>query len=404
MFEKNKDRNRGIEMAGYLFLSNSNKPTDKEQYSRENVKLTNVSRPCLEIALDMGYDVWFGTNRDNPYDLECELPVKMYDSHTYRSLFNLRDNYIAYKNLMYVLKHNDIEVIHCNTPIGGIMGRICGKIVGVKTVIYTAHGFHFYKGAPLINRTVFKWAEMLMAHWTDAIITMNQEDFNEAKKFKLRDHGKVFYTPGVGIDCDAYKDIKVNRKEIREALGVSDTDVVCISMGDLIPRKNYETALKALGKCKNKNIHYWICGQGPELNTLNEIVRKENITDRVHFLGFRTDVKELLKAADIFLFTTLQEGMPRSMMEAMASGLPCIASKIRGNVDLLEEGIGGYLVETRDIISISEKIDKLVENSMIRKQMGIRNLERIKNFDIKEVKKVICKIYQEVLGQELNNR
>ena len=177
-------------MAGYVFLSNSNKPTEEEQNSRKPVPLTNVSRPCLEAALNMGYDVWFGTNRAEPDTLSCELPVHMYDSHTYRSIFNLKDNMTAYKNLMSILKQEEIEVIHCNTPVGGIIGRICGKRAGVKKVIYTAHGFHFYKGAPLVNRTVFKWAEMLMAHWTDAIITMNQEDYNAAKKFKLRNHGK----------------------------------------------------------------------------------------------------------------------------------------------------------------------------------------------------------------------
>ena len=384
-------------MTGYVFLSNSNKPTEEEQNSRKPVPLTNVSRPCLEAALNMGYDVWFGTNRAEPDTLSCELPVHMYDSHTYRSIFNLKDNMTAYKNLMSILKQEEIEVIHCNTPVGGIIGRICGKRAGVKKVIYTAHGFHFYKGAPLVNRTVFKWAEMLMAHWTDAIITMNQEDYNAAKKFKLRNHGKVFHTPGVGIDCDIYKDVKVDRKKIRASFGISDTDVVCISMGDLIPRKNYGTALKAIGKCENKNIHYWICGQGPELDNLKELAQERNIEDRIHFLGFRTDIKELLKAADIFLFTTLQEGMPRSMMEAMASGLPCIASKIRGNVDLLEDGIGGYFVEVMDNVSIAKKLDELVENSELRTQMAMGNLERIKKFDIKEVKKVIRKIYQEVL-------
>ena len=384
-------------MAGYIFLSNSNKPTEEEQNSRKPVTLTNVSRPCLETALNMGYDVWFGTNRAEPDTLSCELPVHMYDSHTYRSIFNLKDNMTAYKNLMSILKQEDIEVIHCNTPVGGIIGRVCGKRAGVKKIIYTAHGFHFYKGAPLVNRTVFKWAEMLMAHWTDAIITMNQEDYYAAQKFKLRNHGKVFYTPGVGINSDTYKDVKVNRKKIRDMFGIFNTDVVCISMGDLIPRKNYGTALKAIGKCENKNIHYLICGQGSELDSLKELAREEKIENRVHFLGFRTDIKELLKAADVFLFTTLQEGMPRSMMEAMASGLPCIASKIRGNVDLLEDGIGGYLVEVMDYESISTKLDNLVENPALRMQMAKRNIERIKKFDIKEVKKVICKIYQEVL-------
>ena len=133
------------------------------------------------------------------------------------------------------------------------------------------------------------------------------------------------------------------------------------------------------------------------MDNLKELAQERNIEDRIHFLGFRTDIKELLKAADIFLFTTLQEGMPRSMMEAMASGLPCIASKIRGNVDLLEDGIGGYFVEVMDNVSIAKKLDELVENSELRTQMAMGNLERIKKFDIKEVKKVIRKIYQEVL-------
>lgn len=119
-------------MAGYVFLSNSNKPTEEEQNSKNPVPLTNVSRPCLEAALKMGYDVWFGTNRAEPDTLSCELPVHMYDSHTYRSIFNLKDNMTAYKNLMNILKQEDIEVIHCNTPVGGIIGRVCGKRAGVK--------------------------------------------------------------------------------------------------------------------------------------------------------------------------------------------------------------------------------------------------------------------------------
>lgn len=384
-------------MAGYVFLSNSNKPTEEEQNSRKPVPLTNVSRPCLEAALNMGYEVWFGTNRANPEALSCELPVHMYDSHTYRSIFNLKDNMTAYKNLMSILKNEDIEVIHCNTPVGGIIGRVCGKKAGVKKVIYTAHGFHFYKGAPLINRTIFKWAEMLMAHWTDAIITMNQEDYNAAKRFKLRNHGKVFYTPGVGIDCNAYKDVEVDRKKIRDSLSISDMDVVCISMGDLIPRKNYKTAIQAIGQCQNKNIHYWICGQGPGLHNLKQLAREQNIEDRVHFLGFRTDIKELLKAADIFLFTTLQEGMPRSMMEAMASGLPCVASKIRGNVDLLEEGRGGYLLKPDDVDDIAVKLQRLAEDRELREKMKKANFERIQKFDIKVVKNKIERIYQDVL-------
>lgn len=380
-------------MPGYVFLSNSNKPSPEEQNSRKPVKLTNVSRPCLQTALKMGYEVWFGTNRYNPEELECELPIHMYDSHTYRSILNIKDNLIAYKNLMRILKKEDIEVIHCNTPVGGLIGRLCGKRAKIKHIIYTAHGFHFYKGAPLINRTIFKWAEMIMAHWTDAIITMNSEDFEAAKKFKLKKGGKVFYTPGVGIDTKEYKNILLDKNVYRAKLGIKDDDFVCISMGDLIPRKNYTVAIEAIAKCNNEKIHYLICGKGPELESLKKLCIKLKIDKQIHFLGFRTDIRELLHISDLFLFTTLQEGMPRSMMEAMASGLPCIASKIRGNVDLLEDEKGGFLVSVDDSSMIADKINFLIKNDKLRLEMARNNLEKILDFDTGKVKKTIEGIY-----------
>lgn len=387
-------------MAGYVFLSNSTKPTQKEQNSREEVKLTNVSRPCLQTALDMGYEVYFGTNRANPENLKCELPVKLYDSHSYRSITAIKDNWTAYKNLSQVVETENVEVIHCNTPVGGMVGRFVGKKYHVNKVIYTAHGFHFFKGAPLFNRTVLKFAERIMAHWTDAIITMNEEDYQSALKFKLRKGGKVYKVHGVGINLDDFRDIQVDYKTKRAELGLKDTDIVCISAGDLVSRKNYGIAIETLAKIKNSNVHYLICGVGPKKEELEKLANEKGISDRVHFLGFRSDVKELMKVSDIFLFTTLQEGMPRSMMEAMACGLPCIASKIRGNVDLLDEGKGGYLREASNSEEMAHCLRCLVEDSNLRKKMSEHNLKTIKRFDVKVVKKEIEQIYKEVLGED----
>ncbi len=180
----------------------------------------------------------------------------------------------AYKNLKKVIKKGNVEVIHCNTPVGGLVGRLCGKMNGVKKVIYTANGFHFYKGAPLFNRTVLKWAEMFMAHWTDAILTMNEEDFQSAKNFRLIKGGSVYYVPGVGINTEEFFSVRIDQQAQRDELGLSMDDVVCISMGDLIPRKNYETSMKAIAHCSNSKIHYLICGRGPELDNLKDLARE----------------------------------------------------------------------------------------------------------------------------------
>lgn len=380
-----------------MFISNSTKPSFEKAESRDKAVPTNVSRPCLEAALEMGYEVFWGINRNRPEELECDLPVRLFDSHTYRSLTAVLDNIIAIKSLCQIIKDNDIQVIHCNTPVGGMVGRLCGQYYHVKHIIYTAHGFHFYKGAPLINRTLFKWAEQIMARWTDVIITMNQEDYEAAKKFNLRRGGKVFKVHGVGINLAEYESIEVDRHLKRKELGLLDSDFVCISAGDIVARKNYKTAIKALAKIKKSNIHYLICGVGPEKELLEEETKKLGLERYVHFLGFRNDVKELLNISDLFLFTSLQEGLPRSLMEAMAVGLPVVASSIRGNIDLIEDGVGGYLIDPYDIDGIGKAIEKLLSDENVRLRMRKANLIKIRDFDISIVNKEIRRIYKQVL-------
>lgn len=385
-------------MAGYLFIANSTKPSESDRKSRRAVKLSNFARPCLKAALNRGYDVYYGVNRAEPEGLEFELPVHLFEAHTYRSITALKDNWTAYKNLCHVLETgNDIQVIHCNTPVGGMVGRLCGRKYKVEKVIYTAHGFHFYKGAPLFNRTVLKWAEQIMARWTDAIITMNREDFEAAKKFKLRKGGKVYFVHGVGITLKDFENLETVRDSKRAELGLHEQDVMLISMGDMVARKNYETAIRAIAMAGNEKLHYMICGRGPLQGDLQALAKELGVENRVHFLGFRTDVKELLRAADIFLFTTKQEGLPRSLMEAMASGLPCVVSAIRGNVDLVEDEVNGYLCPTDDAAAYARRISELVCDEQKRSEMAQRNLEIIKQYDINVVEQEIRAIYADVL-------
>ncbi|WP_342542137.1 glycosyltransferase family 4 protein [Paenisporosarcina sp. FSL H8-0542] len=384
-------------MKKYLFISNSTKPTIDQQNSREKVKLSNVNLPSVEAAMNMDYEVFMGVNRTNAEDLECDYDIKFYNSSTYRSLIDFKSNYKALKNLMELLKREEIQVIHCNTPIGGMMGRLCGKLAKVPTVIYTAHGFHFYEGAPLFNRTILKWAEMWMARYTDAIITINQEDYQAAKKFKLRNKGTVYYVPGVGVNTKEYILEEIDKMPIRESLGLQPNDIVLISMGDLIARKDYSTSIKAIAKATNPNLHLLICGSGPELKNLEDLSKELEIERQIHFLGYRNDIKELLNIADIFLFTTYQEGLPRSLMEAMAAGLPCIASKIRGNTDLLKENRNGLLANPGDTEGFANAISSLATNDLVRKKMSENNLVDIKDFDIEKIKLEMQRIYRKEL-------
>lgn len=324
---------------------------------------------------------------EQKYDIKIKsIPIS-------RSPFAIT-NLTAYKELVKFINQEKIDYIHCNTPVGGLLGRLVGKKCNVKKVIYQAHGFHFYKGAPLLNWLLYYPVEKWLARYTDALITINQEDYVLAKrKMKLRNGGEVYYVPGVGIDTSQYTVDTDIRKNKRAELGLNADDIALISMGDLIERKNYSVAICAVSEAKNDRLHYFICGEGSEESSLRSLAEQVNVARQIHFLGFRADIKELLAASDIFFFTSKQEGLARSMMEAMASGLPCVASKIRGNTDLLETGEGGFLCDSHNALEFAEKLNLLTTNVELREKMGRTNLMTIQKFSTETVIKEIQNIY-----------
>lgn len=294
-----------------------------------------------------------------------------------------------------MIKKEKIDYIHCNTPVGGVLGRLAGEKCNVKRIIYEAHGFHFYDGAPKKNWLIYYPVEKWLANKTDAIITINNEDFKRAKRFKLRNNGQVYYVPGVGIDLSQY-DIPDTVREIkRKELCLEKTDFALISMGDLIKRKNYATAIEVVAKINNPKVHYFICGKGSEEENLRELAKKFGVEKQVHFLGYRKDIKELLKSADVFLLTSNQEGLARSLMEAMASSLPCIVSNIRGNSDLIISNVNGFLCS--DVNEYVTSIERLMQSPKCAKIFAQRSLDNLKNFSIEKVENCIFDIYSKEL-------
>lgn len=317
----------------------------------------------------------------------CNVPIS-------RSPFSL-SNIESFKKLCRIVKDNNVEYIHCNTPVGGLLGRLVGKKCKVKKIIYQAHGFHFYKGSPKKNWLIYYPIERWLAHYTDILITINSEDYELSKtKFKLHNGGKIYYIPGVGIDLTQYELPDNVRKIKRTELGLKETDIALISAGELNENKNNQIIIQALSELKNNNIHYIICGVGPKYSELKKIVSDNNLDNFVHFLGYRNDIKELYKACDIFVMPSFREGLSRSMMEAMAAGLPCIASRIRGNVDLLDDNKGGFLCDPTDVNQFVSAIKKCDVNT--RHKFGEYNLNAIKQYDIHVVEEEIRRIYEEV--------
>lgn len=357
------------------------------------------SGSAIEAAHSLGIDFFSVANRSQATHNDIAVDEKKYNvkllhSDIARSPFNFCQNYKAYKQLVEFIKQEKIDYIHCNTPTGGILGRLAGKKCKVKKVIYQAHGFHFYKGAPKKNRLVYYPVEKWLAKYTDALITINKEDFELAsKKFRLRNNGKVYYVAGVGIDTNQYLSDGKLRDEKRAELNIPLDAFVVISVGELNENKNNKVIISALEKLKNKNIHYILCGVGDKKEALKEMAESSGVSENVHFLGYRTDIKALYNASDCFVMPSYREGLSRSAMEAMASGLPCILSDIRGNRDLIENGSGGFLCKPDDVIGFSEAMLKLYGDCLLCEKMKEYNLKKIKDFDTSVVEKEIREIY-----------
>ena len=350
--------------------------------------------PYLEWFKKNGYEVHVAARNDYDNKDECIIPFcdRFHDLPFERSPIR-KNNLQVYKDLKNIIDTEQYEIIHFHTPMGGAIGRLAARSARKKgtKVIYTAHGFHFFKGAPLVNWLAYYPAERWLSRYTDVLITINKEDYKLAKKFKAN---RIEYVPGVGIDTDKFKNIEVNRTEKRESLGVSEDDFMIISVGELNKNKNHQVIIRAIAKLRNEKIKYVLCGQGPLETELRELAKELDVENQVKFLGFRKDVPDLMKVADLFAFPSYREGLSLSLMEAMASGLPVVCSEIRGNTDLIEDGKGGYLVEPSDVEGFAKYIKELIEDSRLKSEFGDFNHKKIENYSIENVMKEVENIYK----------
>lgn len=352
--------------------------------------------PYMRWFQEQGYEVHLCCGNDTgemvetvPYcDRFIELPFE-------RSPFSMK-NAEVYRRLRPLVDEGGYDLVHCNTPVGGMLGRLAAREArkrGTK-VVYTAHGFHFFTGAPLKNWLLFYPAERLLSRYTDLLITMNQEDFLRAQRFHAQ---KVALVNGVGVDLTRF-DEPVDRRAVREELGLSEETPVMICVGEHSVRKNHAVVLRAAAPLEGA--HVLFCGVGEKQGELEALARELNMASRVHFLGFRKDIPALLKVSDVFVFPSLHEGLPVSQMEAMAAGLPCVVSDVRGNADLIRPGEGGYLRRPFDVEGFSEDIARLLAQPELRRQMGERNRQEMRRYSLDTVREQMAALYREQLGIE----
>ena len=353
--------------------------------------------PYLKMFQEMGWETAVASKNDYENPEDCIIPYcdTYYDIPFERLPWKPR-NRQAYKMLKKIIDEGNFDIIHCHTPVGAMIARLAALSARKKgtKVIYTAHGFHFFKGAPLMNWLLFYPAEWLLAPVTDVLITINQEDYARARKH-LRAR-RIEYVPGVGINTGKFRELTVDRDAKRQSLGYGAQDFLLLTVAEMTPNKNHITILKALALLKERgeldNIHYLICGRGEMWASLEESAGARGISDHVNFLGYRRDVPELYKASDLFLFVTLREGLSVALMEAMSSGIPIICARIRGNTDLIDEQVSGIFSENTPE-AVAEHILQMYRDPEKRKALGRAASEKVLLFDEKNVLQQVKEIY-----------
>lgn len=359
----------------------------------------------VKILQDLGYEVHYATNYEWE-DMYIDAPEKIREAGVIlhqidfvRSPYKFSANIKAYRQLKKLMQDIDFSGVHCHTPMGGMLARMAAKATKTGPVLYTAHGFHFYKGAPLKNWLFYYPVEKLLSRWTDLQITINKEDYKIAKNKMYAK--KVELIPGVGIDTKKFARCKVDWTRKREELGIPVNAFVLLSVSELIERKNHRVVIEALHKLNQQDIYYLMVGTGELKNEYEVLIKKYGLEKNIKLLGFRTDIGELCKISDCFIHLAKQEGLAVAPLEAMACELPLITSMVRGIKDYTEDGESGCSVfDFTSQDEIINAIKKMYVNRTFREQCGKNNVIKVCQYDVSNTAISMRRIYAQILNKD----
>lgn len=360
--------------------------------------IAQFHKPLIKMLKENGYEVHVAA-RDNLAEkngLLLKEPDKVFNVPFDRSPIS-KNNIKAYKELNKILSKNNYSIVHCNTPMGGIVTRLAAQKYrknGTK-VFYTAHGFHFYKGAPLKNWLIYYPVEKWFAKYTDKLITISYEDFNIATKKKF--NTKIEHIHGVGANTEKYfNPTNEMISELRFQEGYDNNDFICICSGELNINKNQSTIIKAIPKVVEviPKFKLLIAGNGSMKEKLEELIVDNNLEKHVKLIGYRTDLEKFVKMSDIVVSASLREGLGLNLIEAMLCGKPVVGSKNRGHNELIYHMENGMLVEAMSYDEFSKAILGLYEDKRLRNSIGMNALEISQKYAIYNVKNELEFIYE----------
>lgn len=360
----------------------------------------------VRILQEMGCTIHYASNFENPvyaFDTQSltEAGIHLHHIDVEKSPTHLRANHRAVKQLLRIIEENQIDIIHCHNPLGGVTGRLAACLSKRKPyVIYTAHGFHFYEGAPAFNWMFFYPVERILAHVTDQLITINREDLERAKRFHLKKGGNVVQIHGVGVDPKRFAPNRQIEKTKRAELGIPENAFHIVTAAELNENKNQGIVIRAISRIAKASGHrvcYTICGKGPMDEKLRLLAKKLGVEQQVRLLGYRTDMEEILQTADCFVFPSYREGLGVAAVEALLCGVPLIAADNRGTREYVQDGINGIVCRADSVQDFANAIELLQQNRELRDSLATVSRDTAVEFTIEEVEKTMRSVYQRAI-------
>jgi len=358
--------------------------------------------PHIKMLIEEGHEVHCAFNIVQEVNEELiNLGCKIHNIEFQRSPLR-KENIKAYRKLKKLIQQEKYDLVHTHTPVASACVRLACKNFNNIKVIYTAHGFHFYKGAPIQNWLIYYPIEKWLSKYTDCLITINNEDYKIAKeKFKAK---HVEMVNGVGIDTSKFIPQTLEKKiQLRKQYGLSEKDFILIFVGELNHNKHQDLLINVVFKLKNKipNLKLLLVGRGDIFEQYKQLTSDLGLEKSVEFLGYRNDVPNLMLISDIAVSSSRREGLPVNVMEAMATGLPLIVTNCRGNRDLVTHGKNGYLIEIDDLDSFAKKVEELYVSKKNREIFGEESRKNIEKYELENVLVEMKNIYSKYLNKHL---
>ncbi|WP_005037563.1 glycosyltransferase [Holophaga foetida] len=305
------------------------------------------------------------------------------------------------REIRRVVEEGNYDIVHVHTPVAAFITRLALRKLRSESlkVVYTAHGFHFHDGRNALSNLGFASMERLAGHWTDRLVVINRSDEAEALRRRIVAPSRLSYMPGIGLDLSYYAPETVPDREvlgIRRSLGLSANAPLFLMVAEFNPGKRHADALNAFAALQCPNAHLALAGQGRLQAELQAWSHKRGLSDRIHFLGYRSDIPALMKASAATLLPSEREGLPRSVMESMALGVPVIGSDARGVRDLLD-ACGGIKVPVGDVDGLRKAMEHVIQHPMEAARMAAGAKAKVKAYDLSALLQQHEVLYQELL-------